>query len=157
MEVDLIKDITSKAPVEQHKVRLGPDVFECAPKLPAGIIQDIMRMRGVFQKIQADLAAGRDVDEEQVAATNLKLFDILDIVLLPESAQRFAERMRDPINPIDMTDVGNFVSWMLEEYGQRPTKPSPSSAPSPSTIGTSSTDGAWPIREPLPDYSTSPI
>ena len=52
-----------------------------------------------------------------------------DGVLLPESAERFAARMRDPERTIDWDTLGDIVVWLIEEvYTDRPTMPSSDSS-----------------------------
>jgi hypothetical protein len=71
----------------------------------------------------------------------------LDTVLEPESAKLFAERMKDPHNPIDIDELTQVAVWLVEEVyvSERPTEapsPSPNGSGStgPSTTGTASTE-----------------
>jgi hypothetical protein len=71
------------------------------------------------------------------------LLDFLDKVLIPASAERFAERLGSSEEPIEINQAADIAVWLMEEkYApDRPTEaPSPSSNGSGST-GPSSTDG----------------
>jgi hypothetical protein len=153
MDVSIVKDLTDRTPRRTRKFRLDPDLFECAAKLPAGVVQDLALMRRTAKAAREALDAGNDELAEEIAAEAQRIFfGILDIIMLPESTERFAKRMRDPLNPIDMPDIQRFMAWTVEEYGDRPTTPSSDSVPSPSSNGTSSTDGALPAP-PIPASS----
>lgn len=145
MEVDIIKDLTDRTPRKPRRFKLDPDVFECAAKLPAGVVQDVSALRKGVLLIQSQQAAGIEPDEEFVERLNTTFFGMLDVILLRESAERFAKRMRDPENPIDTEDIQRFIAWVIEAYGGgRPTTPSSDSSTSLPTTGTSSTDGVLP-------------
>ena len=107
-----------------HQFDIDGEVFNCATELPAGAA-----------KLLAQMAVATDVQRM------LKVSEFLDMVLLPDDAQRFATRLSDPVRPISIATYGAIIEWMLEEYGMRPTQPSGSSASSPMNGGTSSTDG----------------
>ena len=72
----------------------------------------------------------------------------LNLALLPESWQRFTDRLKDKTHPIDDDQMSDVVMWLLEEYGMRPTRPSqPSSDGSASPEpGTSSTENTQPAE-----------
>lgn len=93
------------------------------------------------------------------------IMGILDSVLLPESATRFAHRMRgarprrpdevtdehpaeEPVSvsPITVEDASSIVRWLVSEayHVGRPTDGPSLSQPGSSTTGPSSTDGAPP-------------
>jgi hypothetical protein len=75
----------------------------------------------------------------------------LDTVLEEDSAKLFAERMKDPRNPIDIDELTQVAVWLVEEVyvTERPTEapsPSPNGSGStgPSTTGTASTEDSTP-------------
>lgn len=80
---------------------------------------------------------------------------ILDELLLPESAERFAARMRGGAHPISLEDALAVVGWLLPEVSGRPTVGASPSQPGSSTPGPSSTDGA-PPEGSTPEPSPSP-
>jgi hypothetical protein len=72
------------------------------------------------------------------------ILEFLDMVLLPESAARFAARLRSSESPISIDQAAKIAVWLMEEVyaPERPTEaPSPSQNGSGST-GQSSTGGA---------------
>jgi hypothetical protein len=116
-------------PGKPHSFKIGEERYDCAHKLPAGVVRDLNRMRRL--------------DPESEEQTEM-FFSLLDMILLPESAERFAARMRDPVNPIDMEDVSNTMIWIVEEYGDRPTTPPNGSSPSETPSVTTSTESSPP-------------
>jgi hypothetical protein len=59
------------------------------------------------------------------------VIEFLDTALVPESAERFAERFRSTENPITIEEAASVVRWLVEDvYQSRPTVP-----PSPSPSG----------------------
>ncbi len=113
--------------------RIDDDVFEAASALPGKTL-------GAF--------ATRFTGIEKIpVAQQLDVFaEALSLVLLPESNARFQKRLDDLTNPIELEQASDVVTWLMEEYGHRPTQPSsPSSTGQPSPAsGTSSTDGPQP-------------
>jgi hypothetical protein len=96
--------------------RVDEDVFQAARGVPAEVLLD-------FAREFAGMDVSATVDQQ------LKAFrSLLDVVLLPESLERFNARMRDRENPIEIDQVEDIVTWLMEEYGLRPTE-APSSSP----------------------------
>lgn len=121
-----IKDFTEdRSSLKPKQFRIDDDLFECAPLLPAGATTYLASM------MKAD-------DVQRV----VMLGELLDMIVLPESAQRFAARLKDPLNPISNNQLGAIVKWMLEEYGLFPTQQSSNSAPGPTPTGMNSMAGA---------------
>lgn len=120
-------DFTVAHPTEPKRFRVDGDVFECAAVLPAGASRDLVSIAGADLHTQVTL-----------------LGSFLDSVMLPDSAERFARRMRDPLHPITDDQVGDVIVWLIKEYGKRPTTPSPSSASGSGDGGTTSMAGAPP-------------
>jgi hypothetical protein len=114
--------------------RIDEDVFEAAPALPGAVLaQFATRFSGI--------------DEKTTAEQQLSIFtDALSLVLLPDSYARFQKRFEDLEQPIELDQASDVVTWLMEEYGERPTQlssPSSDGPPSPAP-GTSSTDAAQP-------------
>jgi len=106
------------------KFRIDDDVFECAPELPAGASTFLVKM-------------SRAGDMERVAM----LGDFLDMIVLPESAERFAARMISPKEPITISQLLKVIEFLMETYTGRPTQPSSSSADGLTPTGLSLMDG----------------
>lgn len=85
----------------------------------------------------------------------IAMMGFLDEVLLPESAALFAERFRDPTNPITIEQATDVVTWLASEVysGGRPTGRSSASANGQPLTGQSSTVAA-PSSESTPSDST---
>jgi hypothetical protein len=110
------------------------DVFEAAPALPGD----------VFAEFVTTYNGTSDTETYQEQHDLLK--SALQLALLPESWERFAARLRDKANPIDDDQMADVILWLLEEYGMRPTQPSPDSSDGPASpeSGTSSTENTQP-------------
>lgn len=122
-----IPDFTRKRD-EPLRFTIDGDTFECAPVLPAAGTRLL-------------LALAETVEGSAGSAQIAMIGDFLDTVMLPESAERFAARMKDPARPIDDDQIGDVLKWLVERYGQRPTvPPTPSDGGRPTT-GTISMDG----------------
>lgn len=110
---------------------IDDEPFYCCSELPGSVAANFARM------IKLD-----PIDQYPV------LGEILEMVLLPESAERFEARMRNPSRPIGIKQVGKVLNWLLEEFAERPTQPSMpstnSSEPTPIPTETPSTGGAPP-------------
>jgi len=127
--------------VDRRPIRFTADgeTYDCWPVLPLDVIQKVARMaRG----------DGLKFDAENVDEAVEKIVQVFELLMPPESAERFTARLRPGhALPLDIRrQVLPIMRWILERYGLRPTGPSgQSSLPSPDgTAGTSSTDGAQP-------------
>ena len=126
-----IKDFTRAR--KRLRFRIDEDIFEAAPALPGKTLT-------AFATRFADI-------EKAAVDRQLDIFtDALSLVLLPESNARFQKRLEDLERPIELEQASDVVTWLMGEYGHRPTEPSstsPSGPPSPAS-GTSSTDAQQP-------------
>jgi hypothetical protein len=106
--------------------------FEALPTLPIPVMQKLIG--------QANALKDKEVTEAVVG----EVLDIFNTVLKADSAQRFATRINDTENPVDLPQIMDILTWLMEMYGRRPTQPSSdSSAGLPTeSDGTTSTDGA---------------
>lgn len=111
------------------KVGATDEFFYAAPDVPGGTLLDFA-----------------STDDGPVFDRMVAMMRFLDQVLLPESAVRFAARLRSAADPITTGDVVELCNWLIGDvYGGRPTGPSSSSENGSSPTTSSSTDGA-----PLP-------
>jgi len=130
------KEFQSATNAEAVTFRIGSDIFEAAKECPTGVLLSM-----------ASIAA--EEGGNAVAGT----MDFLDSVMLPESRERFAVRMRDAQNPISLGVVTELVQWLVEIYTGRPTVPPSPSPAGPSTTSPSSTASSpptEPISSPAP-------
>jgi hypothetical protein len=120
-----MKDFTDPESKKRLTFRIDDDVFEAVAELPAGAEIELTRMIRVKDEYeQAKMVA-----------------QLLDMLLIPESAEVFAKRMSNPANPITSRVLVKVFQWLMETYSGRPTEPPPDSSNGPSAIGTSLTDG----------------
>lgn len=122
------------------------DTFNAAPLCPAGALQDMAAM-------------GQMAQSKNIGAMLDKLDSFLTMVLLPESAERFRARMRNPQKPVTQQQLTKLVGWLMQEYTGRPTEPASSSQTGQVEMPMSSTDGASLTGSPgnVWDSVTSPI
>jgi hypothetical protein len=135
------KDFT--VPRKRFGFRVAPDNFECVPALAPASLQSVVRK---FQSAEfRDLVkAGAQADADKTLGA---IQDIFNEFLIDEDTEsRFAGRLADRRNPIDIHQLVEIIGWVIEHYTARPTEPSPSSSKQyPSGDGgTNSVDGAQP-------------
>jgi hypothetical protein len=132
------KDFTRKR--KRLTFTIDDDTFEAAPVLPADVFAQFVTLYN--DRVQVDTMV------EQLGM----LKQALELALLHESWQRFSARLADKHNPIDDDQLSDVIMWLLEEYGLRPTQPSPSSSD-----GSASPESGTPSTESTqPEASTSP-
>ncbi|MFH8805240.1 hypothetical protein ACH4F6_37820 [Streptomyces sp. NPDC017936] len=140
-----IRDFSKKR--KDITFRVDDDIFHAARGVPAEVLLD-------FASEFAGMETSATVDQQLGAFRSM-----LEVVLLPESLKRFQERMRDRANPIEIDQVEDIVTWLMEQYGLRPTE-LPSSSPSglpvqvPGTTSTVSTQGAVSISAASPSIAS---
>jgi len=119
-----MKDFTrpKKPPIE---FSIDDDVFLCTPEVTVGAATQLAQMANEKNDMQRMLMLG----------------ELLDLIMFPASAQLFIARMRNPENPITNEQLGDVLEWLMEQYGERPTRPSPASSSGGSDTGTESTAG----------------
>lgn len=115
------------------KFKVDDDIFVGVVNIPAN---DLMEFAKLFD----------GMSESDIIADPVAFNTMFRLVLRDESATRFLERMGSKTEPISMTQIMRIMPWIMEQYGFRPTEPSPnSSGGSPSLgDGTSSTESASP-------------
>lgn len=121
------------------------DLFEAVSVMPA---QTLMEFAGSFAKVG-------EVPGDSLEAMR----GLLEMVLLPDSYLRIAERMRSKSEPIDIGQISELIPWLLEVYGLRPTQRSSSSAdglpaPESGTSSTGTTSGAASTSSPFPQTAS---
>ncbi len=126
-ETEEVKDFTSDDKKPHIQFKVDGDTFVAVGDPPAMAILDVSAVN-----------KAEGMDKVRV------VLEFLDQVLLDESAELFASRMRSKTEPIGIDQATGIAVWLMEEkYApDRPTEaPSPSQNGSGST-GPSSTDGA---------------
>jgi hypothetical protein len=106
-----VRDFTSRKSV---RFRIDDDMFDGVPGIPA---LTLMKFGVLYDGLsETDIMNKPDVFAE-----------MFNLILTDDSAARFNARMSDKNNPITMTQVMEIIPWLMEEYGMRPTRPSPGS------------------------------
>lgn len=105
---DDVMDFSS--PRRSLKFRVDADVFEASPDIAAELALDYAD--------KVEQLGGDDATHEQQKEIIHSLFRM---VLFPESADRFIERLSDQRNPIGQKKIADITRWLFEEYGLRPT------------------------------------
>jgi hypothetical protein len=119
---DEVMDFSS--PRKSLPFKVDGDRFEAAPDIAAELAIE-------FMDVSSQLDETNATPEQQIAV----LHAMFNMVLFPESAERFIARLRDPENPIGYEKVNRIVKWLFESYGLRPTEPD-----APSSSGSESQD-----------------
>lgn len=140
-----MKDFTKKR--DDVTFRIDDDVFHAARGVPAEVLMD-------FATQFSGMGLNTPVDEQ------LKAFrGVFELVLLPESLERFTARMRDRENPIEIDQCEEIITWLMERYGLRPTELPSSSldgqeSPATGTTSTGTTQGAELISAASPSIGS---
>jgi hypothetical protein len=95
------------------------DTFEAAPVLPGDTYAEFVTF----------YTGTGETQTYQQQHDQLK--EALRLALMPDSYERFANRLTDKTNPIDDDQLSDVILWLLEAYGMRPTSPSQLSSDGP--------------------------
>lgn len=107
-------DFTS--PKKNIKFKIDDDVFDAIRELPG--------LTGLeFASFATTMESSSNLQEQ--ADVVEKMFRL---VLQPTSADLFIERLRSPENPIGVNQMNQVMTWLMSQYGLRPTVPSEESA-----------------------------
>lgn len=86
--------------------------FDCYPALALPSLQEIALI--------ADAITTENATQSFV--------EFFKVVLQPESAARIEAKLADRMYPLDLEQANDIMSWLMGEYGLRPTKPSSGSS-----------------------------
>jgi len=137
---------------EPIEVPIGGDEFVAYPLLAPTVVGAILDRQQTFSDLLAEVKSG--TAEMHTAMTKVidTLAEVFDLMLEPDSAQRFRDRLYSKTAPLDLyREVIPAMQALVEEYTDRPTQPSSSSSTGPATTGGVSTDGAPPTASSLLD------
>jgi hypothetical protein len=125
---------------EPIELGLGGDEFTAPPVIPPAVLGDMVDAGERISEIQKV----KNLSQKDQLAQVMEVVDnIFGLVLVPESAALFHERLYSRTNPFDlMREVLPALEWLVEEYTSRPTEPSPTSGTGSGGGGSSSTSGA---------------
>jgi hypothetical protein len=99
--------------VEEVKFKLLDEEFSCRSSLPG--------------KIMLDFAA-RTADENSSAANAAVVFDFFKAAMPKSDYERFDALISDPDRSVQIETIMDIVSWLMEVYGERPTRRSEDSS-----------------------------
>jgi hypothetical protein len=126
--------------------RVDDEVYYVAGQAPIGALLDLSALAAF------DQSSVQDPMKMAKATTTLMAF--LDSVMMPESAVRFAARMRTPIRPISPKQIMRIITWCVGVYtGKDRMAPSSSSPDGSVSTGRSSTDGAAHMASTPPSFT----
>jgi hypothetical protein len=91
---------------------LGGEEFNCYPEVQGKTILDIMRV-----------ASEGDEDTRGVMMA-VSVLTFFEKVMPPEEYERFGKLMEYPKRIVPMDTLSEIMSWLIEEYTDRPTEPS---------------------------------
>jgi hypothetical protein len=131
------KFTVDREPVE---IELGGDLFTAPPVIPPAILGDMLDAGQRIEEMQNKPGAS----QKELLDQMMKVLDeVFGLILVPESAALFHERLFSREKPFDLThELVPALMWLVEEYTERPTVPSPPSPTGPSDGSTTSTSGA---------------
>lgn len=143
--------------------KIDDDVFEAYPKIGAELMSSVMnaqnlaQVAGLESVLEENMSTDQRVRALEASQNEIqRVYQFLDQVLLPESAQRFAERLRlNGEEAIDIEQVFNVYHFLVTQYGNRPTQPPLPSRNGHGVVGTSSTAGVPP--DPSNPWPSQPI
>jgi hypothetical protein len=123
-----VVDFTERVDV---KFRIDDDIFIGVPNIPG---KHLIQFATLFDNLTF----------EEIKNNSNAYDTIFRLVLKKASADLFLARLDDEENPISMTQVMKILPWLMEQYGMRPTEPSPNSPDGQPNLddGTNSTANA---------------
>jgi hypothetical protein len=125
---------------EPIEIELGGDVFTAPPVIPPVILGEMIDAGQRIEDIQGKPGASQKDLLDQM----MKVLDeVFGLIFMPESAALFHERLFSREKPFDLNhELVPALMWLVEEYTERPTVPSPPSTTGLGDGGTTSTPGA---------------
>lgn len=131
------KFTVAREPIE---LELGGDLFHAPPVIPPAVLGDMLDAGERIAEIQKKQGLSQ---KEQLAEMMKVIDEVFGLVLVPDSVPLFHDRLFSRDRPFDlMNELLPAMEWLVEEYSDRPTVPSPPSTTGPDDGGTSSTSGA---------------
>jgi hypothetical protein len=131
------KFTVDREPVEAE---IGGDLFIAPPVIPPAVLGEMLDAGERVAEIQNTKGLSQKDQLDQVMKT---VDEVFGLVLVPDSGKLFHERLYSRTNPLDlMREVMPALEWLIEEFTDRPTEPSPPSTTGPVDGGTTSTPGA---------------
>lgn len=146
IEVTMTDEIMDfSVPRKTVQFKIDDDVFEAPSEIAAELM---LRF--------ADDASALDADELGRGPTTVEqltiMHNLMRMILLPESAERFIARLSDPARPIGIATFERVTDYLMEAYGLRPTEPD-----SPSSSGSVNPDTGTSSRESVNGVASTSV
>ena len=90
---------------EDLEFELNGTKFSCLPAIQGSVLLEFIR----------------DADSDDGAGGAKALYNFLESSMVEEEYKKLQEVLHDPKIIIDIELIGEIVSWLVEEYGSRPT------------------------------------
>lgn len=98
---------TSEIDSQDISFKLFDEEFTCRPALPGKVILDL---------------AASSADQENPGEAAKVVSKFFNTVLVPESSERFETLINDPDRVVTVEKLTEIVSWLVEQYTERPTQ-----------------------------------
>lgn len=109
--------------------KIDADMFEAPAVIPGEVL-------GLLTEVGASMADVKGSPKQQMDQLLAKIADVMALLLPEDDAARFRDRLYSRTAPMDVHKQAlPAMQWLIEAYGQRPTKPSSSSANGPEDDG----------------------
>jgi hypothetical protein len=92
---------------EEISFNLYGETFACRPAVPGKILLDLV---------------AKSSDEENPGRAAGVVNDFFKVVLMPDSFEKFDSLVSDPERVVEVDTLADIVSWLVEQYSDRPTK-----------------------------------
>ena len=89
---------------------LGGETFNCYAEVQGSVILELMRT-----------SAMADEDSRGVVMA-VSVLDFFELVMPPEEHERLTKLFKDPKRIVPMTTMSEIMSWLIEQYTDRPTQ-----------------------------------
>lgn len=89
---------------------LGGETFDCYPEVQGSVILELMRT-----------SATADEDSRGVLMA-VSVLDFFELVMDEENHTRLKKLFKDPKRIVPMTTMSEIMSWLIEQYTDRPTQ-----------------------------------
>lgn len=127
-------DIASPEPQGEPIVfKLAKEEFRCIPELPGVAVIELYRDDGTTPLIA-------------------RIANFIEACLIEEDVPKFRRLLKSWRHRIRADDLAQVLTWLVEQYGARPTEPAAFWGDGRQTSGSGSTAGAQPVTS-IPDAS----
>jgi hypothetical protein len=105
-------DVVTLDDLEPLSFDLGGEEFSCYAEVQGKAVLDVLRVT-------------TEGDEDSRGLLLLvSTLDFFEKVMPPEEHERLTKLMEDPTRIVPMSTMSSIMTWLIEEYSNRPTEPS---------------------------------